>query len=175
MSDADYILKPDTGFASPDPSEDQQALLAIENDLWEAVLANPEEQEKHNVYFSFVTRNNLLKEGSRRYGAMIEAKDDYSIAARRQFREFQKNIVNLMFITGPREIPEQKRTVFEFFGYLFIPFMIAFGLVMSFYGSLRIRIVGVIMFAIGVISLAALLYVKIKIISGKIDREKSIF
>ena len=139
---------------------DRSQVLAIENDLWEQVLENPENPAKHNAYFTFVTRNNLLKEGSRRYGAMVGAKDDYTIEARRQFRQFQKAFVNLMFLGEHREIKEKKRSTAEYIFFFMATMGSIFGFFMLWYP--KFRLYGLLSLIMGLGTLGAVFYLKSK-------------
>jgi hypothetical protein len=173
LSDGQNSILPNENFAQNNAPADRSSILAIEEDLWNTMLEKPEEPNGHNAYFSFVTRNNLLKEASRRYGAIVLAKDDYSIDARRQFREYQKNIINLMFMTDPRDITLQKGSSLDLFAFLAITIMTVFGFVMIFYE--KTRLFGMGMFLVGIGVLAYLIVAKIKKVSDKIDKGNPAF
>jgi len=173
LSDGQNSFFSDELFEQNNTPADRLSILVIEEDLWNTMLENPEEPKGHNAYFSFITRNNLLKEASRRYGAIVSAKDDYSIDARRQFREYQKNIINLMFMTDSRDTTPQKRSGLNLFAFLAIPVMTVFGFVMIFYESTRPFGVG--MFLVGLGALTYLIFVKIKKVSEKIEKGNPVF
>lgn len=150
--------------------KDREALSAIEGDLWAQVMAEPENTERHNAYFSFVTRNGLLKEGSRRYGAIVQAKDDYNVEARRQFRQYRKSIINLMFLTGPRNFEAKSRSSMELVAFVAAAHMLVFGLVMAFYKGLRIY--GVLLFLAAAGGIIFAIYFKAQQVRNRVDAER---
>lgn len=111
------------------PTPDRTALLAEEERLWARVLASPETDDVHRDYFNHVTRNGLLREGLRRYSPLVEAKDDFSIESRRQFRRYQQTLMNLMFMTGPRPPADSGRNNLEYLGLYVAAFVAIAGLV----------------------------------------------
>ncbi|MCL4235851.1 MAG: hypothetical protein KJ042_15175 [Deltaproteobacteria bacterium] len=111
------------------PPADRAAMLAEEDRLWAGVLATPEADDAHREYFNFVTRNGLLREGLRRYSPLVEAKDDFSIESRRQFRRYQQTLMNLMFMTGPRPPSDSGRNNLEYLGLYLAAFVGIAGLV----------------------------------------------
>jgi hypothetical protein len=84
------------GVKSP---EEREKDLELEGELWDQVSSDPENAEPHKAYVGHVIRTGLLKEASRRYGPMIEDTEAFSIETRRLARYYQKQIVNLMFMT----------------------------------------------------------------------------
>ncbi|MBZ0274307.1 hypothetical protein K8I61_19890 [bacterium] len=90
-------------------ADERKETLAAEEAEWARVLANPDDEEAHKAYFRFVVKNGLLSEGIKRYTPLIDAKDDYSIEARRRFRTYQQTIRNLLFMSAPRVEPPKGR------------------------------------------------------------------
>jgi hypothetical protein len=89
------------GVNSP---EQKAADLEVEAQLWKILGDHPENQEAHKTYVGHVLRTGLLLEASRRYRPMIEDSETFSIETRRLARYYQKQIVNLLFMTpgGPK-------------------------------------------------------------------------
>jgi hypothetical protein len=106
----------DPQFQHPPQAEPKvpDAIREEEERLWTALAADPENVEKHKAYFNHIVHNPLMKEAMRRYGAVINDKE-FSINARRQFRNYQQTLVNLMFMSGSRQIPEKKKSALELF------------------------------------------------------------
>lgn len=87
-----------------------------EERLWQAVLAEPDVEERHHEYFRHATRNNLIKEALRRYGPVVEDKDRFPVETRRVFRRHQQALVNLMFMSAPRAAQPPKRNFVLYMG-----------------------------------------------------------
>jgi len=94
------------GVKSP---EEKAQDLATEELLWNAIDQDPENDNHHKAYTGHILRSGLLKEGSRRYGQMVKEKDRYSIEARRFAIYYQKQFVNIMFLT-PTHDKETKKS-----------------------------------------------------------------
>jgi hypothetical protein len=85
-------------------------VLAEEEALWRAVLEAFEDEDRHNRYIGFVIKNNLLKNGSRRYGEFARDKERRSVEHRRIANLKQQQIAKILFFVpetktagGPRE------------------------------------------------------------------------
>ncbi len=102
------------GVKSP---EEREKDLLKEKKLWNDLLEKPDVEKYHNDYFAHIVRSGLLKEASRRYGTMVDDKDNYSIETRRLARMFRKQIVNLMFMTPVGAMGKEKNPTL---GYVFI-------------------------------------------------------
>lgn len=111
------------------PTPDRTALLAEEERLWARVLAAPEAEDGHRDYFNHITRSGLLREGLRRYSPLVDAKDDFSVESRRQFRRYQQTLMNLMFMTGPRPPADSGRNNLEYLALYVAAFLGIAGLV----------------------------------------------
>ncbi len=150
--------------------EEMESLLAEEQRLWELVMQLPADNSRHAAYFAYVTHNGLLKEGSRRYGTIVQARDEFSVEARRQFRQYQKAFVNLIFMGGPKQIREKKRSTIEFMAFFTLAIMVVFGLILIFTPGWRAY--GFLMFIFAVSAIAVSVYLKIKRISEELDAEQ---
>lgn len=122
-------MDPATPVTPTPPAPDRAAQLAEEERLWALVLASPEAENAHRDYFNHVTRNGLLREGLRRYSPLVDAKDDFSVESRRQFRRYQQTLMNLMFMTGPRPAADSGRNNLEYLGLYIAAFVAIAGLV----------------------------------------------
>jgi hypothetical protein len=76
--------------------------------LWDELVSDLENPERHKAYVGHVFRSGLLKEGSRRYLPLIEDKDAYSVEARRLARHYQRQIVNVMFMVPSQTASAKK-------------------------------------------------------------------
>ena len=112
-----------TAGTEPKPSKGQ-----TEEALWKQLLDDPENEEKHKIYFNFILRSGQVREGLRRYSTIIEEKDDFSINARRQSRRFHKTLLDLLFLGGPRERPQGKRPFLEYLAFFIATFLIVLGI-----------------------------------------------
>lgn len=93
---------------SPQPRDPDAQVVARETELWGLVVDDMTDEDRHKQYVGFVLKNNLLKQASRRYGAVIEDKERFSIDARRLARQYQQSIVKILFL-NPKEKPEPSR------------------------------------------------------------------
>lgn len=123
--------------------EDREKDLALEAELWEKIVEDPEDAERHKEYVGHAIRSGLLKEASRRYGPMVDDSGSYSIEARRQARFYQKQIVNLMFMTPTVKKGKEKNP--------------AIGYILAFFSVMAI-LVGFLVLEFWYISLAGLFY-----------------
>ena len=89
-----------SSYGVKNPEEKSQD-ISLEAELWSKVEGDPENPDHHKNYAGHIIRSGLLKEGSRRYGPMIEDSEKYSVETRRLARYYQKQIVNLIFMAAP--------------------------------------------------------------------------
>ena len=111
------------------PPQEREQDLAKETELWEKVEAEPENADAHKEYVGHVLRSGLLKEGSRRYGPIIDDKENFSIETRRLARYYQKQIVNLMFMTPSVGVPSAKTSRPTAYLWMFVLFIASMAMV----------------------------------------------
>lgn len=102
-------------------AQEREKDIQIETRLWDEVLEDTENPERHKKYFGHALRSGLLKEGSRRYGPLLEDKVKYSIETRRLARFYQKQIMNILFMKPMPDMPKKKNPTL---GYIFAFFSV---------------------------------------------------
>ncbi len=110
------------------PAEPDAQLKSTEEELWRKLLEDVDDEKRHREYVGFVLRNNLVKIGLRHYGEIVEAKDRYSIEARRLAKRYQKSLMDILFFT-PRREERTKTSSLELLGII----IIALAMVTGFY------------------------------------------
>lgn len=85
-----------TAVASPasDP-----ALLAKEAELWQRLETDLGKDDFHKEYVGFILKNNLVKIAMRRYSEIVDDKDKHPVDHRRLARQYQQNLVKVLFFT----------------------------------------------------------------------------
>jgi len=111
---------------TPQPPKLNPQVLAAEEKLWGALLADLGNEQLHKDYVGFVLKNNLIKQATRRYGPVIEDKEKHSIEARRLARQYQKSLVDLLFFT-PKHETIKRSTSLEGFVIFFVVILFFIG------------------------------------------------
>ena len=110
-----------TTDAAPDPKTKS---LDLEDQFWAKVLQDPENTGSHKTYVGHILRAGLLREGARRYRPLVDDTEHFSIDARRLARFYQKQIVNVLFMTPSAPRPKPKNPtlgyIFAFIAVMFI-------------------------------------------------------
>jgi hypothetical protein len=93
---------------TPEPPPPDPAFLAQEAELWAKVVADLGDEAPHRQYVGFVLKHNLIKNGTRRYGEVIDDKERFSVEQRRVARQYQQHLVRLLFFLAPAEKAPQR-------------------------------------------------------------------
>ena len=122
---------------APPPREPDAATLATEEQLWLKLKEKLADEARHRDYVGFALKNNLIKNALRRYGEIVDAKEQYPIEDRRLAKKYQKSLVDVMFFTPRRQEPRKVNSL-ELLGMIMLMLGSVIGLYMMFDDSLRI-------------------------------------
>jgi hypothetical protein len=107
----------------PDPTA-----LAREEELWAKVAADPGAEPAHKEYLGHILKNNLLKNASRRYTEAVAAKDRYTVEQRRLARQYQQQLMKILFLSAPPPKVETKGLMWRSVIYFFVAVLTLGGL-----------------------------------------------
>jgi len=93
----------------PSQSRPDPELQSREEAMWENLLKDFADEQRHKEYLGFCIKNNLMLAGSKRYGAYAEDKEAYPIELRRLARQKQQQLASILFLR-PRVDPSLKRS-----------------------------------------------------------------
>ncbi|MDP8225476.1 MAG: hypothetical protein P9L99_19100 [Candidatus Lernaella stagnicola] len=163
------ILAPETPKADPE-------LLAREEALWEALTADLGNEDLHKQYVGFVLKNNLLTTGSRRYGGVIDDKDEYSVDERRLARTYQQNLVRILFF-DPREHDQTSKLTRLELLFLFVTTMLTmaglFALFMDLTGWSFVAILLMrLMFPLGLAVVVLFIWRRARTVTSAMEKDK---
>ena len=141
-------MKKDMGFeiATPvaPPPGPAPEILAQEEAAWQKVIENLADEQAQKEYMGFCIKNNLITSATKRYGAVADAKDQYTIEQRRLARLKQQQLASIMFMStaAAKSVPRDSRynfaTCLEIAGVSLLALMIVVSLFLGTWGFLII-------------------------------------
>lgn len=150
----------------PDPETAQR-----EQELWDELLKDFASDELQNQYLGFVIKNNLLVQGSKRYGAFIQDQENNSIEMRRIAHLNQQKITKILFFVPEKTVsgektPQSKTELVIIFGSVLVALnALGFAAV-----NPKYSIIAVPLGLAALVGLGYFLYKKIKAGADKLNR-----
>ena len=101
----DSSKKPSTLSSVEQQDQIPSEFLAKEEELFKNLMEDLKDESRHKAYIGYILKSGLLSQGTRRYGPLIDDKENFPIEARRLSRIYQRHLVNAMFLTAREKSP----------------------------------------------------------------------
>jgi len=152
---------------APLPQVNDPDKQAQEEALWKRLEANLGNTDLHKEYASYILKNNLIKIAMRRYSEVVEDKEKHPVDHRRLARQYQQNLVKVLFFTQKSTREEKsKRSSLQVLVLFFATVLTLTGLFLFFAdtGTLNPRLVAFlkILFPLGLTYVVGYLWILVR-------------
>jgi hypothetical protein len=161
-------------LSPPTPAAPDEAAQARAAELWSKIVVDLANETLHKEYLGFVLKNNLIKQASRHYAEVVDAKDRYTVEQRRVARQYQQNLLRVLFFTPTREKPSFKLSGVESLLLFVATLVMLAGFATFFADTQNISPVAAVLlkllFPLGLASLVALLWVRVRGLKSHLNK-----